>query len=305
MRYRFGVWCALGQGLLLGLFLVGCASTRQAAPIRDVRATKPKVEAKADVKAEMVRPVAMSAPVPAGFYRIQPGDTLYKIAFEFNLDFQALAEWNRLATPDRIIAGELLRVITPVTAAVSPAVTQPKTLVTTQAVALPHKIDMRPLPAWPSPPPASAPIAGAIATAIRPAVQLPGSSLPQPEATPDRWDWPSKGTLLARFGSGLSKGIDIVGERGQPVQAAASGTVAYIGAGLRGYGKLIIIRHGKTLLSAYAHHARILVKEGESVGRGQVIGEMGDSDADRVKLHFEIREFGKPVDPLEYLPRQG
>nr|HNH89437.1 peptidoglycan DD-metalloendopeptidase family protein [Thiobacillaceae bacterium] len=97
--------------------------------------------------------------------------------------------------------------------------------------------------------------------------------------------------------------IDIAGARGQVVLAAASGRVVYAGSGLRGYGKLIIIRHGKTLLSAYAHNARILVVEGQAVARGQAVAEMGDSDTDRVKLHFEIREHGKPVDPLDYLPK--
>ncbi|PIV88835.1 MAG: hypothetical protein COW48_03860 [Hydrogenophilales bacterium CG17_big_fil_post_rev_8_21_14_2_50_63_12] len=125
------------------------------------------------------------------------------------------------------------------------------------------------------------------------------------DAPPDTWSWPLRGPLLARFGEGLNKGIDIAGTRGMRVQAAAPGRVVYAGSGLRGYGKLIIIRHGKTLLSAYAHNARILVVEGQRVTRGQVVGEIGDSDAERVKLHFEIRELGKPVDPLNYLPNAG
>lgn len=125
------------------------------------------------------------------------------------------------------------------------------------------------------------------------------------DAPPDIWSWPLRGPLLARFGDGLNKGVDIAGPRGMPVQAAAAGRIVYAGTGLRGYGKLIIIRHGKTLLSAYAHNARILVSEGQSVARGQAVGEIGDSDTDRVKLHFEIRELGRPVDPLIYLPNAG
>lgn len=132
---------------------------------------------------------------------------------------------------------------------------------------------------------------------------VPVSPQEPPESPPDIWIWPSRGTLLTRFGEGISKGIDIGGPRGHAVQAAASGRVVYAGSGLRGYGKLIIIRHGKTLLSAYAHNARLLVVEGQTVARGQAIAEMGDSDSDRVKLHFEIREYGKPVDPLNYLPK--
>lgn len=128
---------------------------------------------------------------------------------------------------------------------------------------------------------------------------------PSDEAPPDIWAWPLRGPLLARFGEDANKGIDIAGQRGRLVQAAANGRVVYAGSGLRGYGKLIIIRHGKTLLSAYAHHARLLVAEGDNVIRGQAVGEVGDTDADRVKLHFEIREMGKPVDPLNFLPSAG
>jgi lipoprotein NlpD len=111
--------------------------------------------------------------------------------------------------------------------------------------------------------------------------------------------------LLAHYGQELNKGIDIAGQRGEPVFAAATGRVVYAGSSLRGYGKLIIIRHGRTLLSAYAHNERLLVADGQQVIRGQSIALMGDSDADRIKLHFEIREFGKPVNPLNYLPKKS
>jgi lipoprotein NlpD len=102
-----------------------------------------------------------------------------------------------------------------------------------------------------------------------------------------------------------NKGIDIAGSLGTPVLAGAPGRVVYAGEGLRGYGKLIIIKHNQTTLSAYAHHSRILVHEGQTVAQGQKIGEMGSSDSDRVKLHFEIRRFGRPQDPLIYLPKSG
>ena len=229
------------------LALAGCGSTRTAAPIRDARPPAAK---------------AALPKAPAGHYRVQPGDTLYKIAFEHGQDYRDLAQWNHLPDPGRIQADQVLRV-TPPRPAVAPVAR------------------------------ASAPVLSA-----PPAVQDE-----PPESPPDFWIWPSRGALLARFGEGLNKGVDIAGQRGHLVQAAASGRVVYAGAGLRGYGKLIIIRHGKTLLSAYAHNARLLVAEGHSVARGQTIAEMGDSDTDRVKLHFEIREFGKPVDPLDYLPK--
>lgn len=210
---------------------------------------------------------AAAVSVPAGHYRVQAGDTLYKIAFEHGVDFRSLAAWNNLSDPGRIRVDELLRV------------TPPKAALSTTAMPAEPTVAVRPLPAAPAMPPDPV------------------------EAPPDAWAWPSKGALLVRFGGGNGKGIDIAGGRGQVVQAAASGRVVYAGSGLRGYGKLIIIRHGKTLLSAYAHNASILVAEGQQVVRGQAIAEMGDSDADRVKLHFEIREYGKPVDPLDYLPK--
>lgn len=248
--------------------LAGCASTRSAAPIREPGAVARKV------------PPPLP-PVAAGHYRVLPGDTLYKIAFEHGQDILDLAAWNQLADPDRIRSGDILRVIAP-----RPAVTT-RALPTT-----PPPVEAKPL-AKPAP---------ARAIAESPAVHEP---VEEDEAPPERWSWPLRGPILASFGEGLNKGIDIAGPRGMVVQAAASGRVVYAGSGLRGYGKLIIIRHGKTLLSAYAHHARILVAEGQRVTRGQAVGEIGDSDADRVKLHFEIREFGKPVDPMNYLPKAG
>lgn len=116
------------------------------------------------------------------------------------------------------------------------------------------------------------------------------------------WVWPSSGKILTSFGETSSKGIDIGGRTGQPVVAAAPGKVVYSGSNLRGYGNLVIIKHNKTYLSAYAHNSQVVVKEGQQVTRGQKIAEMGKSDADSVKLHFEIRRLGKPVDPLKYLP---
>jgi lipoprotein NlpD len=117
------------------------------------------------------------------------------------------------------------------------------------------------------------------------------------------WAWPAKGKIVAGFSETANlKGIDIAGKSGQPVLASGPGKVVYAGSGLRGYGKLIIIKHNNTFLSAYAHNREILVKEGQQVARGQKIAEMGDSDADQVKLHFEIRRLGKPVDPAKFLP---
>jgi len=258
------LWCALAV-------LAGCTSTRGSAPIRE------RGPAPASVTASKPLP-----PVAAGRYRVQPGDTLYKIAFEHGQDFFDLASWNHLADPGRIRAGDILRVLPP-----RPVVTT-RALPSTPMVAV--KVIAQPVP---SP------------TLNKPEPTASATNSVVDDAPPDTWSWPLRGPLLARFGEGLNKGIDIAGTRGMRVQAAAPGRVVYAGSGLRGYGKLIIIRHGKTLLSAYAHNARILVVEGQRVTRGQVVGEIGDSDAERVKLHFEIRELGKPVDPLNYLPNAG
>ena len=116
------------------------------------------------------------------------------------------------------------------------------------------------------------------------------------------WMWPSDGRIIATFDEGKNKGIDIAGRLGQQVMAAGPGKVMYAGSGIRGYGNLVIVKHSNNLLSAYAHNRTILVKEGQNVSKGQAIAEMGDSDADTVKLHFEIRQQGKPVDPSKFLP---
>jgi lipoprotein NlpD len=138
----------------------------------------------------------------------------------------------------------------------------------------------------------------------------PAAAKPEPpraaavERDPESLDfiWPARGGLLAKFAEPSSKGVDIGGKPGDPVVAAAAGQVLYTGTGIRGFGKLIVIRHENGFSSVYAHNREILVKEGQTVSRGQRIAEMGDSDADRPKLHFEIRKSGKPVDPLRYLP---
>jgi lipoprotein NlpD len=143
--------------------------------------------------------------------------------------------------------------------------------------------------------------------AARPAVvtEAKPASPPPDDGDDDHldWLWPAKGKIIAGFSESANlKGIDIAGKMGEPVVASAPGKVVYAGSGLRGYGKLIIIKHNKTYLSAYAHNREILVKEGDQVKKGQKIAEMGNSDADQVKLHFEIRRLGKPMDPARYLP---
>jgi lipoprotein NlpD len=247
----------------------GCSFSQPAAPVQD-RTGKPARPAP-----EVRAPAAGSAT-----HVVQAGDTLYKIAFEHGLDHRRLAEWNALADAGRIRAGETLRLVPPPPSPAAPPATAPAPSGTAA-------IEARPL----APLPAAAPPG------------VPASALPAAEATPVAWAWPARGELLAAFDEAAGmKGLEIAAVRGVAIRAAAAGQVVYAGAGLRGYGKLIIIRHGKMLLSAYGHNDRLLVQEGQSVRLGQVIAEMGDTDAERVKLHFEIREYGKPVDPTRYLP---
>jgi lipoprotein NlpD len=136
-----------------------------------------------------------------------------------------------------------------------------------------------------------------------PAPATPSTSTTAGNADQLDWSWPAKGRIVTSFSETANlKGIDIAGTAGEPVRASAAGRVVYAGNGLRGYGKLIIIKHNNTYLSAYAHNRDLLVKEGQQVTRGQKIAEMGSTDADQVKLHFEIRRHGKPMDPTKFLP---
>lgn len=213
-----------------------------------------------------------------GHHTVSKGDTLYSIAWIHDLDYRDVARWNGIPRPYRIYPGQRLRLDPP---AVSPPRPPP-----------PKRV--------PADPPARAPQTRPESRPVPP---------PQPATRPARqagaklvWAWPAAGTLQARFDDNGSKGIDIAGTPGAPIQAASTGKVVYSGSGLRGYGKLIIIKHNNTHLSAYAHNEKLLVEEGERVDGGQRIATMGQSGSDRVKLHFQIRRNGKPVDPLLYLP---
>jgi len=261
------------------------------------------------------RPAAPQiAPSTTGQHVVAKGDTLYAIAFANSLDYRELAIWNRLESPDRIYVGQTLRLAPPPGAVetrpldeAAPPAAQPLAeaplLRTPQGVLLPYSeanwAQVNGAPA------ASAP-AVAAERPVPPPVEKP--ALP-PAAAPavavDAWLWPADGALTGRFGAAGGKGIDIVGARNAPVRAVAAGKVVYSGSGLRGYGRLLIVKHAGEFLSAYAHNETVLVKEGDMVAAGQRIALMGDSDADRVKLHFEIRRYGKPLDPLAYLPERS
>ena len=212
-----------------------------------------------------------SAPVGPGFYRVERGDTLSKIARSNRQSVQSIARWNNLTNPDSIEVGQVLRVAPPGGAAATSGAVRSSGNGSASASAAP-----RPAPAE------SAPSAAPASTI---------SLL-----------WPADGTVIRRFDGANSKGIDISAAAGTPVIAAAPGTVVYAGNGLRGYGNLLILKHNAEYLTAYAHNRVLLVKEGESVKRGEKIAEMGDTDTDRVMLHFELRYQGRSIDPSRALP---
>jgi lipoprotein NlpD len=312
--------------LLLLLALTAC-SARGPAPVTDragspsaaeSSARKPAASSVATAPRPVTPQIAQSS---TGFHTVRRGDTLFAIAFANSVDFRQLAEWNNLESPDVIRVGQVLRLTPPetrpaensveVTALAADPLPQAQPLSEApvlrepQAILLPYsdaswaQVSGTPiqLPAPQAPP---APVAVTVAPAPPSAV-----APPPPSAVVEDWMWPAQGKLIGRFGAAGGKGIDIAGTRNAPVFAVAPGKVVYSGVGLRGYGRLLIIKHPGEFLSAYAHNQEMLVKEGDTVAAGQKIALMGDSDADRVKLHFEIRQYGKPLDPLKYLPERS
>jgi lipoprotein NlpD len=229
-----------------------------------------------------------------GYYAVRPGDTVRRIGNETGQRWQDIVRWNNIDNPDLIEVGQVLRVIPP-TGSATVVATAPSSSSSSEAVTKP----VAPQPAVvPSSPTSGASKPPAPVTASPAGPGSAGNSGDEDLG----WIWPASGSLIAGFDEAKNKGYDISGKAGDPVLAAADGRVVYAGAGLRGYGNLIILKHNNTYLTAYAHNQALLVKEDQSVQKGQKIAEMGNSDADRVKLHFEIRRQGKPVDPSRYLP---
>jgi len=228
----------------------------------------------------------------AGYYTVKPKDTLIGIGLETGQSHKDIARWNSLENPNRIEVGQVIRVTPPVVESVAVA----KPVASSVATATPIAAG----PAKPASAPASAP-----ATTATPSSAPVATAAATAAAASDddiAWIWPSSGAVLSGFDETKNKGLDIGGTAGEPVLASADGKVVYAGAGLRGYGNLIILKHNNVFLTAYAHNQSLLVKEDQTVKKGQKIAEMGNSDADRVKLHFEVRRQGKPVDPAKYLP---
>ena len=300
-------------GVTLAAILSGCGTTGVQAPVVERQPTTATSSTAANDGRDR----------DPALYTVKRGDTLLRIALEHGQNYRDLVTWNDLSNPNDIKVDQVLRVLPPDSAAngvqtgaiVMPPVektpptppvvkkTEPKgekKPYSDSALAELQRADsngggkaeasVKPVPA-PS----------AAVTAAPPAAAAASASADEEKLS---WMWPSDGRVIATFDEGKNKGVDIAGKAGQQVVAAGAGKVMYAGSGIRGYGNLVIVKHSNSLLSAYAHNRTIVVKEGQSVTKGQMIAEMGDSDADSVKLHFEIRQQGKPVDPSRFLPNR-
>ncbi|HTP61433.1 MAG TPA: peptidoglycan DD-metalloendopeptidase family protein [Burkholderiales bacterium] len=307
---------------VLAVLLAGCAS-RAPAPVDDRR---PAPTARKPPAAQVVQAPGGAAPAGRpGTYVVKRGDTLYSIALENGADYRDLALWNKLEDPSKIRVGQELRVAAP----------EERATAQVGAARLPGAIEARPI----GPGTAAAPAASEAGMKTSPrALRLPYSeqnlaalSRPEagaaakPEANPEAkpeakpaeppkqaaverpadaidFIWPAKGRVLAGFSEPRNKGVDIEGKLGDPVVAAAAGRVIYVGSGIPGLGKFIVLRHENGFNTVYAHNRENLVKMDQNIARGQKIGEIGSTDSDTPMLHFQIRKFGTPLDPQKYLP---
>ena len=339
MELRFNNMHKIGRGIaalavaLAATMLGGCASTEpapvldrtpQAKPPPRVAVAKPEpvVVAKPDAGAGVIVTPLPSSDGATPSYAVKPGDTLFSIAKSNGASVRDLAAWNNIDDPSNISVGQQLR-LTPPGGVTATPVKPPSAVADKPAV-----IEAPPVAAAPNM--KTQPLGQRIPYSEQAYAQMksPGAAKPEMRAdaktevklepVPDRkpaakaeapradgdldWSWPAEGKVIGNFNESSNKGIAIAGKRGQPVHASAAGRVIYSGAGIRGLGKLVVIRHNRNYQSVYAHNDTLLVKEGQNVSKGQPIAEMGNSDADQVKLHFEIRHQGRPVDPIKLLP---
>jgi lipoprotein NlpD len=264
------------------LQLVGCSTPMPTrAPVVDRSTGNVTTPNKSTVDAPVFAPID-SKPLPnllnaqnagkPGYYTVKPGDTVMQIGRNSNQNWRDIVKWNNLESANQIEVGQVLRVV-PLDG--NGIATKPPVIPAAAPMAV------TPLPTQPS--------LSAAASAVAPEDDI-------------SWMWPSSGALIAGYDEVKNKGLKIGGKLGDPVYASADGRVVYAGSGLRGYGNLVILKHNETYLTAYAHNQTLLVKEDQTVRKGQRIADMGSSDADKVMLHFEVRRNGKPVDPAKYLP---
>ena len=233
-------------------------------------------------------------------YVVQPGDTLYAVAFRLGMDYRALAEINHIDPPYVIHIAQVLKTVDPHDG------TEPDTMNESAPIksGAESSSDTTVAEASSADPPATIQNNPPDQPRPRPASVAPPAPVSAPNVPIDRWSWPANGRVSRPFSEELHKGIDVSGERGADIRATAPGVVVYAGTGVTGYGALLIVKHNDTYLSAYGHNDVLLAGEGEQVSAGQVIAKMGSTSTDAVKLHFEIRRNGVPVNPATLLPRR-
>ncbi len=283
MKIKFNIAISLFALLLLQ----ACAGTGTA-PVANRGEVK---ESPATTTQRNTKPQAKPATKPSqkntsGYHIVTKGDTLYSIAWRYSFDFKEVANWNQIKSPYTIYPGQLIRL---------------KPILKKKGVTLkkPEEITQKTVPKPPLPKKVTKPVQKK--TKVVAKKESTKAILPK---GPIKWSWPTKGKLVKSNSPTSKKGIDISGSTGQRVKAAAAGEVVYSGGGLLGYGKLIIIKHNETYLSAYAYNSKLLVREGDRVNPGQAISEMGQDHTGRTVLHFEIRQNGKPINPTKYLPKK-
>ena len=324
VNFRFAIT------LLVLLGITGCSSN----PPSPVVERNPKPTA--STKIVKVKPTTINKDWRPDSYTVKKGDTLYSIGLEFGYDYKEIAVTNNIFAPYAIKVGQQLKFTTLKDKAdalkssdLKPADTQSDNGVVIRpmkidSVSNKHAYDAPKTPVMITEPKAKrepysleAMNMPDVASA---ATKVPDVKKPSTDTKPDiktetkadtksdivndeepEWTWPTKGKVITNFNEAGNKGIDISGNEGQAINAAATGKVIYSGSDLRGYGKLVIIKHNKSFLSVYAHNSKIIVKEGQQIIRGQKIAEMGNTDSDKVALHFEIRQQGKSVDPSKFL----
>lgn len=305
---------------VLPLFIAACTTPRQSAPVVDRPFGGRTAEAPRAIPPHVPAATSPTGPVRQlenrAYYTVRKGDTLLQIALDFGQNYRDLVIWNNLANPNDIKVDQVLRVVPPDGAPQTGSVATTSGIETrtlgngAPAAGVPNKTgprgEKRPYSdaalaelQKPDGGTAPAPVTRSEPRPVEKPAEPPQAIAPDDENI--SWVWPAEGRVVSTFGDG-KRGIDIAGKLGQPVIAAGAGKVLYAGSGIRGYGNLVIVKHSNNLLSAYAHNKTIFVKEDQNVSKGQKIAEMGNSDSDEVKLHFEIRHQGKPVDPTRFLP---
>lgn len=289
--------CAVLSGALIAVCMGGCAS----------RSSAPVIE-RGSMPSRTPTTAAVASVRPGEFHTVRKGETLYSIALEYGQSYRDVATWNGIDNPNVIRIGQQLRIA------------PPEGVALTKPVSAPVVMEARPLGSsgalgsaaykrepkggkQPFSEQAFAMAQKAEDARVQPAAPKSESKAVEPAADEDmQWVWPSGGKVISVYVEGGSKGVDIEGRIGDPVLAAEGGKVTYAGSGIRGYGNLLIVQHPNGLSSVYAHNSKLLAKEGQQVARGQKIAELGSSDTDQPRLHFEIRRQGKPLDPLKVLP---